>query len=190
MTVPSLWQVAAGLGVGAFVAALFYGVVRHFGRRKGEGFETSKLGKEATAIIAVLIVLIAGGATITALVLYVPRDAPLSASHVLPPEALRAKEGWAAGTTVILSTWRDQASRYAELLAEQLSIPLAELKEMDASTRERARVLHLAVFNKLEVTLQPPAMQSPSQNVKIGKLAPLALRWYAIGHAAREGEIG
>ena len=70
--VPSLWQIAAGLGVGAFVAALFYGVVRRFGRHKGEGFETSRLDSQATAIIAVLIILIAGGATITALVMYAP----------------------------------------------------------------------------------------------------------------------
>jgi len=59
LATPSLWQIAAGLGVGAFVAALFYGVVQRFGRREGEGFQTSKLGKRATAIIAVLIVVIA-----------------------------------------------------------------------------------------------------------------------------------
>src|SRR5438874_10223071 len=84
MTV-SLWHIASGLGVGAFIASLFFGIVKHFGRAKGRGFETSQLGKEATAIIAVLIILISGGVTVVALVLYAPHPGASSApSSVVP----------------------------------------------------------------------------------------------------------
>jgi hypothetical protein len=68
-----VWEVAAGLGVGAFLALVFYGIVRQFGAKKGKGIETSRLGAEATAIIAVLILLIGGAITIVGLVLYAPR---------------------------------------------------------------------------------------------------------------------
>ena len=150
LVAPSLWQVAAGLGVGAFVAALFYGVVKHFGRNKGEGFETSKLGTQATAIIAVLIVLIAGGATIVALVLYAPRDPKPTTLPALPPDALNAKAGWERGTTIILTNWRSQTARYSEILAQKLGTTVDKLGKMDAATVEKARLLHAVVFAQLE----------------------------------------
>lgn len=68
-----IWQIASGLGVGAFIAFLFYLVVKQFGRRSGQGFQTARIGTEATAIIAVLIILIFGGITVVALVLYAPK---------------------------------------------------------------------------------------------------------------------
>jgi hypothetical protein len=76
-----LWQIASGLGVGAFIASLFYGVIKQFGQNEGKGFRTSQLGKEATAIIAVLIIIIFGAITVLALVLYAPHEAP-------PPQPL------------------------------------------------------------------------------------------------------
>ena len=53
-----IWQIASGLGVGAFIAALFLSVIKRFGRAEGQGFQTSQLGKVATGITAVLIILI------------------------------------------------------------------------------------------------------------------------------------
>jgi hypothetical protein len=83
----TLWQIASGLGVGAFIAALFFGVIKHFGRAEGKGFRTSRLGKEATGIIAVLIILIFGGITVLALVLYAPqRGASSPATLPIPPK--------------------------------------------------------------------------------------------------------
>lgn len=84
------WQLASGLGVGAFIAALFYMVVKQFGREKGKGFETSKIGREATAILAVLIILIFGGITVLALVLYSPKESVSPPSRSEPtPTALK-----------------------------------------------------------------------------------------------------
>jgi hypothetical protein len=68
-----VWQVGAGLGVGAFLALIFFGIVKQFGTEPGKGIETSRLGREATAIIAVLIVLLGGAITIVGLVLYAPQ---------------------------------------------------------------------------------------------------------------------
>lgn len=150
MASPSLFQVAAGLGVGAFVAAVFLGVVRRFGRNRGEGFETSKLGREATAIIAVLIVLIAGAATILALVIYAPRDAQGARPKALPEDALRAKEGWARGTTIILTTWQRQIRDYPKILAALLPCPAGSIPRLSTLELERAKGLHDTVFAQLE----------------------------------------
>jgi hypothetical protein len=79
-----IWQIASGLGVGAFIAALFLSVIKRFGHG---GFQTSKLGKEATGIIAVLIILIFGGITVLALVLYAPHSGASSAATLpIPPK--------------------------------------------------------------------------------------------------------
>ena len=84
------WQIASGLGVGAFLGAIFYGIVRHFGRRKGEGFETSRLTPTATAIVAILIVLLGAAITIVGLVLYQPEP---STAELLKSLERRHKNG-------------------------------------------------------------------------------------------------
>jgi hypothetical protein len=75
MQVP-LWQIASGLGVGAFLAALFYFVIMQFGTKRGKGFQTAPLSATATAVIAVLIIVIFGGVTTFGLYLYAPLKTP------------------------------------------------------------------------------------------------------------------
>ncbi len=77
---PLFLQLAAGLGVGAFCAAIFYLISKQLGKNKGEGIQTSKIGPKLTATIYILIVVVAGGITVVALVLYAPSDNPPSSS--------------------------------------------------------------------------------------------------------------
>jgi hypothetical protein len=75
------------LGVGAFFGVVFLAIVKVFGANKGKGFETSKLGKAAKAIFAVLAVLIAGAAT--------PVRRPLREDEERVEVGLdRARRGW------------------------------------------------------------------------------------------------
>jgi len=98
------WQIASGLGVGAFIAALFYGIVNRFGRAEGQGIQTSRLGKEATAIIATLMVVISGAITIVALVIYAPHGSPASLSSSSSSEFPTNELTAAAKNTNSLST--------------------------------------------------------------------------------------
>lgn len=119
-----VWQLAAGLGVGAFVALIFYAVVRRFGTRKGSGIETSKISPRATAMLALLIVVIAGALAVIALALYAPK--PRDANE--RTEKLERQLGQAernnltrlnnlADLTIANDKRRDEIQRQALLLA-------------------------------------------------------------------------
>lgn|SRR5574337_103447 len=130
-----IWQIASGLGVGAFIAFLFYLVIKQYGQHSGQGFQTTRLGKEATAIIAVLIILIFGGITILALVLYAPkpkegREGPTTTtpSPTAPPQRSEAP----ATHTPKSQTDAQSSSEAAKPIAT------TEIEHIAAVLRERA----------------------------------------------------
>lgn len=72
-----IWQLVISLGVGGFAVFVFYLVVQRFGTEEGQGFQLSKLGPKVTAALAVMILLAITIITLTALLLFAPRDAAL-----------------------------------------------------------------------------------------------------------------
>lgn len=145
------WQVAAGLGVGAFLAAIFYGVVRQFGRKPGEGFQTSKLGRQATAIIAVLIVILFGAITIIGLVIYAPHPGDAKPQiPIISPDAQAAAKGWEQGTTIIINGIRTFLTGYRSKLAKRLNVELSNLKSEIAKRPDHAKSEHLLVVDEYD----------------------------------------
>lgn len=141
----SPWQIAAGLGVGAFFGVIFYVISKQFGRHKGQGFETSKLGSQATAIIATLIIMIAGSATIVALVLYKP--APQSQENFLPPEARSAIDGWERGSSLIIAELRNHLEGYETSLAGLMGCRVEDLPEATKRNPDAAKRAHRRLVN-------------------------------------------
>jgi hypothetical protein len=72
----AIWQVIAGLGVGGLAVFVFWLVVRRFGQRKGEGFETSRLTTQQSFVVAILILFAFTTVTIIALVRFSPSRSP------------------------------------------------------------------------------------------------------------------
>jgi hypothetical protein len=163
------WQIASGLGVGAFVAALFYSVVKQFGRAEGEGFQTTRIGKEATAIIAVLIVLIFGGVTVVALVLYAPQHKPQPPAPSLPDSS----------STINRPSGVPQAhSRQPSSLEDQTKHP--ERDSLAAILRQRSESIVAELDAVFEHLTKASKNDSPEAKSEMQQLQSLRTRFLTL----------